>query len=385
MKISVVIVNYNVKHYVEQCVHSVWRATRGLEAEILVVDNHSKDGSVSYLRQRLTARHDHLAPVTVIDSNHNLGFARGNNIAICQAKGEYVLLLNPDTFLGEDVLHKALDFMDSHPEAGGVGVRMHNADGSLARESRRAIPTPLVSLKKMLGNSRQYYMSHLPWDCPSQIEIISGAFCLMRRKALDQVGLLDEDFFMYGEDIDLSYRLLKGGWQNWYLPCDMVHYKGESTQKSSFRYVHVFYQAMHIFFRKHYGHLSKLITLPITAAIYVRASIALCQMFYYRTRCSLGFYDKYSQQPDYLFMGSREMLTQTRQLSLRKGLRAVFLEADALDLSNIAAGTCVVCDTGTFSFADIITAFASRQDHDLVMGTYSSETGVVITPTEVIS
>ena len=131
---------------------------------------------------------------------------------------------------------------------------------------------------KMLGATRRYYMSHLSWDEPGQIEAISGAFCMLRRKALDQIGLLDEDYFMYGEDIDLSYRLLKGGWQNWYLPFDIIHYKGESTQKSTFRYVHTFYQAMLIFFRKHYGHLSVFFSLPIQLAIYFRALMALMQM-----------------------------------------------------------------------------------------------------------
>jgi GT2 family glycosyltransferase len=118
-------------------------------------------------------------------------------------------------------------------------------------------------------------MSHLSWDEPGRIEVVSGAFFMLRKKALDQVGLLDEDFFMYGEDIDLSYRLLKGGWENWYHPSDIVHFKGESTQKSSFRYVHVFYQAMLIFFRKHYGHLSIFFTLPVKMAIYFRAALAL--------------------------------------------------------------------------------------------------------------
>jgi GT2 family glycosyltransferase len=165
--------------------------------------------------------------------------------------------------------------MDEHPEAGGAGVMMHNEDGTLAPESRRAIPTPWVSALKMLGFTKRYYMTHLPWDEPNQIEVISGAFCLLRRKALDEVGLLDEDFFMYGEDIDLSYRLLKGGWQNWYLPYDIIHYKGGSTQKTSFRYVHVFYQAMLIFFRKHYQHLSFFFSVPIQIAIYFRAFLAL--------------------------------------------------------------------------------------------------------------
>ena len=155
---------------------------------------------------------------------------------------------------------------------------MLSREGKRAPESRRAIPTPWVSMLKMLGATRRYYMSHLSWDEPGRIEVISGAYCLLRRKALDQVGLLDEDFFMYGEDIDLSYRLLKGGWENWYLPLPITHFKGKSTNKSDYRYVHVFYQAMLIFFRKHYSHLSLFYTLPVKVAIYFRAFIALTDL-----------------------------------------------------------------------------------------------------------
>ncbi|MBR1388235.1 MAG: glycosyltransferase family 2 protein [Prevotella sp.] len=268
MKLSVVIVSYNVCSFVEQCLDSVEQAAKGLETEVFVVDNDSVDNTVEEIGRQYPWVH-------LIANKENVGFSRANNIAIRQSSGEYVLLLNPDTIVEESTLRGAVSFMDAHPEAGGAGVRMHNADGTVAPESRRAIPTPWVSFLKMLGFSKRYYMSHLPWDQPSQIEVISGAFCLLRRKALDQVGLLDEDFFMYGEDIDLSYRLLKGGWQNWYLPFDIVHFKGESTQKSSFRYVHVFYQAMLIFFKKHYSHLSVFYTLPIKMAIYFRAGIAL--------------------------------------------------------------------------------------------------------------
>jgi GT2 family glycosyltransferase len=167
---------------------------------------------------------------------------------------------------------------------------MLTREGEPAPESRRAVPTPWIAFLKMIGCSSKYYMSHLPWDQPGRIEVISGAYCMLRHKALDQIGLLDEDFFMYGEDIDLSYRLLKGGWQNWYLPLDIIHYKGESTQKSSFRYVHVFYQAMLIFFRKHYGHLSFLLSLPIQMAIYFRAFMALVYMLGDKLRAFLNPY-----------------------------------------------------------------------------------------------
>ena len=271
MKLSVVIVSYNVRTYLEKCLQSVQKALDGIEGEVFVVDNHSEDDSVAVVRTDYPW-------VRLIESPENVGFARANNIAIRQSEAEYVLLLNPDTVVEEETLRQSLAFMDAHPEAGGAGVMMHNADGTLAPESRRAIPTPWVSCLKMLGFTKRYYMSHLPWNQPSQIEVISGAFCLLRKKALDEIGLLDETFFMYGEDIDLSYRLLKGGWQNWYLPYSIIHFKGKSTQKSDYRYVHIFYQAMLIFFRKHYGHLSFFYTMPVKIAIYFRASIAVIDL-----------------------------------------------------------------------------------------------------------
>ncbi len=271
MKLSVVIVSYNVRPYLTACLDSVKKAIEGIDAEVFVVDNHSSDDSVEVLVRDYPSVH-------LINNNENLGFSKANNIAIKQAHGQYVLLLNPDTVVESETLKGVIAFMDAHPEAGGAGVRMHNADGTIAPESRRAIPTPLVAAQKMLGFAKRYYLSNLPWHEPVQIEVVSGAFMMLRHEAIKQVGLLDEDYFMYGEDIDLSFRLLKGGWQNWYLPYDIVHYKGQSTSKSDFRYVHVFYQAMLIFFRKHYSHLCLFFTLPVKFAIYFRASLALADI-----------------------------------------------------------------------------------------------------------
>ena len=268
MKLSVVIVSYNVRNYLEQCLQSVQRALEGIEGEVFVVDNHSDDDSVVTIREKYPW-------VRLIENQENLGFSKANNQAIRQSQADYVLLLNPDTVVAEDTLRGVLTFMDEHPKAGGAGVMMCYEDGSRAPESRRALPTPWVAALKMLGFTKRYYMSHLPWDQPCRIEVISGAFCLLRHEALKTIGLLDEDFFMYGEDIDLSYRLLKGGWENWYLPYSIIHYKGKSTQKSDYRYVHVFYQAMLIFFQKHYSHLSLVYTVPVKMAIYFRAFIAL--------------------------------------------------------------------------------------------------------------
>ena len=239
MQLSVIIVNYNVKCYLEQCLHSVRRASEGLQVEVFVVDNLSTDGSVAYLRERFPE-------VTFIENTENVGFARANNQAIRLSTGEYVLLLNPDTIVTEHTLADMVRFMNLHPEAGGAGAYMLRTDGTFALESRRGLPTPFVAFCKMSGlaslfpRSRvfgRYYMRYLDEQQSSEIEIISGACMLLRRAALDRVGLLDEDFFMYGEDIDLSYRILKGGYKNYFIPTRMLHYKGESTVKSSYRYV----------------------------------------------------------------------------------------------------------------------------------------------------
>lgn len=376
MKLSVIIVNYNVRYYVEQCINSVFRAAEGIDSEVFVVDNHSHDGSVEYLRERFGD------DITLIDSNHNLGFARANNIAIRQSAGEYVLLLNPDTFVSEESLRTVLTFMDSHRQAGACGVMMLNPDGSKAKESRRGLPTPYVSFLKMLGKSDRYYMSHLPWDVPGQIDVISGAFCMLRRECLDKIGLLDESFFMYGEDIDLSYRVKKGGYENWYVPVSMLHYKGESTQKTSFRYVHVFYQAMLIFFRKHYGHLSFLVTMPISMAIYMRAFVALVQMGFSEARRALGFFDRKAIQPTYIFVGSEKMQAECRKLARRKGLTAMFY-TDRADVS-IEGSACLVYDTSTWSFSAILEDAALSMTPNMTIGTYSCKNHVLITPKEII-
>ena len=366
MKLSVVIVNYNVRYYLEQCIYSVLKATKSFKCEIVVVDNHSSDGSVEFLRNRFGDN------ITIVECIHNQGFAKANNLAIQRTTGEYVLLLNPDTFISEDSIINILDFMDANPKVGSAGAMMHNSNGTLARESRRALPTPFVSLLKMIGASRRYYMGKLPWDIPVQIEVVSGAFMMLRRSVLEITGLLDEDFFMYGEDIDMSYRIQKSGFENWYIPVSIVHYKGESTQKSSFRYVHVFYRAMLIFFRKHYGHLSFLITVPIKFAIYLRAFIALCQMQYWNLRKSLGFYDKRRNIPVYCFHGSEKMIQSCSEIARRKGLAVSNMKYD-----------CIVYDTDLISFSDIIKE--SKQHKGVEIGTYSSKSGVILTHKEVIT
>lgn len=255
MQLSVIIVSYNVRHYLWQCLDSVRRASKGIEVEVWVVDNASSDDSINYVRPSFPDYH-------YIQNTENVGFARANNQAIRQSTGDYVLLLNPDTIIAEDTLRGAIRFMEQHPRAGAIGIHMLNSNGSYAKESRRGLPTPATAFYKVTGLCKlfpthprfgHYYMGHLPENADGETEVISGAFMMLRRKTLDEIGLLDEDYFMYGEDIDLSYRVATGGWECYYTPLQMLHYKGESTQKSSFRYVHSFYNAMLIFFRKHFA------------------------------------------------------------------------------------------------------------------------------------
>ncbi len=401
LKLSVIIVNYNVKYYLDQCIRSVLRAFEEMNtpAEIIVVDNHSADGSVDYLEQRYPQK---LYPmVRFVRSAHNLGFARANNIAIRQSRGEYVLLLNPDTIVGEDALKASVDFMDVHEDAGAVGVRMLGAQGRRAMESRRGLPTPMVSFFKMLGFCNRwphhrlfgkYYMGYLPWDEPCQIEVVSGAYCMLRRKALDEVGLLDEDFFMYGEDIDLSYRVLKGGYHNYYLPVDILHYKGESTQKSSFRYVHVFYEAMLIFFRKHYSGMTFLLSLPIKTAIYAKALMALVGMLSERMRKSLGFFAPSAEGAQhYVFVGSLEMQDACRDIARRLGLDAEFHDSEVLEDKSEATWSekndnVLVLDADSMSYADMLKRMSRLSDMNVnvTLGTYSKEIGKIITDREIL-
>jgi len=375
-KLSVIIVNYNVKDYVAQCLMSVKRAIDGIDAEVFVVDNHSKDGSCAYIRKMFPW-------VKLIESSHNLGFARGNNVAIRRAVGEYVLLLNPDTIVGENVLRDAVKFMDSHPAAGGVGVRMHNDNGTVAPESRRALPSPMVAMRKFMGHGSHYYMSHLLWDSPQKIEIISGAFCMMRRASLNKAGLLDEDFFMYGEDIDMSYRLLKAGYENWYLPLDIIHYKGESTNKSSFRYVHVFYNAMLIFFKKHYGGLSWLMAIPIKIAIYVQAMLVMLRMVPRILVHNVGLDMRRTPIPYYIYIGSSKMQQVCSDVSLQRALD--FCVYDSVDNVVFKKGVTniMVFDTGIYSYSDIIAKLETIGQTNVQLGTYSEQLASIITPDEV--
>lgn len=284
MKLSIVIVNYNVAYFLEHCLYSVRNALKGIEAEIFVVDNNSVDNSIAMLKEKFPE-------VILIANKDNVGFSRANNQAIRISKGKYVLILNPDTVVEEDTFAKCISFMDSHKDCGALGVKMIDGSGKFLKESKRGFPSPWTSFCKMSGltslfpHSKKYanyYMGHLSEDEVNEVDILAGAYMMMRKECLDKVGLLDEDYFMYGEDIDLSYRITKGGYKNYYFPkARIIHYKGESTKKASMNYVYTFYNAMVIFAQKHLTKKqTKLFSTLIKLAIWLRAGFAFCSRIF---------------------------------------------------------------------------------------------------------
>ncbi len=283
MKLSIIIVNYNVKYFLEQCLIAVQNACADIEAEVFVVDNNSSDDSMEMVRNRFPQ-------VILIANKDNKGFSAANNQAIKQANGKYILLLNPDTVVEEQTFQKVCAFMDAHDDAGGLGVQMIDGKGNFLPESKRGLPTPAVAFYKIFGLSKlfpnsktfgRYHLGYLDKNKTHIVDVLSGAFMLIRKSVLDKIGLLDEDYFMYGEDIDLSYRITKAGFKNYYFPeTRIIHYKGESTKKSTVNYVIVFYRAMAIFAKKHFAKSNAaLFSILINIAIYLRAAAAIVSRF----------------------------------------------------------------------------------------------------------
>ncbi|THU41950.1 glycosyltransferase family 2 protein [Niastella caeni] len=285
MLLTVIIVNYNVKYFLEQCLCSVRKAigemtvaTGERNVEVYVIDNNSTDGSIEYLQNRFPF-------VQFIKNSVNQGFSKANNQGIQKAKGKYILFLNPDTILPEDAFTKCIAFMESTADAGALGVPMIDGTGQYLKESKRGFPSLWVSFCKMSGLTRwfptsklfaRYYLGHLNNQETNKVDILSGAFMMVQKAVLDKTGGFDEQFFMYGEDIDLSYRLQQSGHQNYYFSdCTIIHFKGESTRKDS-KYVRLFYKAMVQFVQKHFhGELAWLYTGLLEAVIWLRAAITV--------------------------------------------------------------------------------------------------------------
>lgn len=276
MKLSVVIVNYKVQNLLLQCLDAVSKSMEHISGEVIVVDNNSEDDSQKLVQHYFPSVH-------FIANVENVGFSKANNQGILSARGEYVLLLNPDTIIGEQTLTCVCDFADNTNNFGALGVRMVNGIGCFLPESKRGIPTVWASFCKIMGLNRLfpsgnffngYYFPSLEETSCGEVPILAGAFMLLNKKELKEEILLDEQFFMYGEDIDLSYRIINQGMKNVYVPTTIVHYKGESTKKGDMKYLKAFYESMLLFYKKHYAGSFPLWFYPISGLIHVYVSIA---------------------------------------------------------------------------------------------------------------
>jgi len=278
MLLSVIIVNYNVKYFLEQCLHSVQKACFQIDAEVIVIDNNSTDGSREFLTP--------LFPdVNFIWNNSNVGFAIANNQALDIAKGDFILYLNPDTILPEDCIEKCIEFFEQNKNAGALGIKMIDGTGSFLKESKRAFPSPLTSFYKLTGLAAlfprsetfaRYHLGHLTENENHEVDVLAGAFMMISKKVLDEIGNFDEQFFMYGEDVDLSYRIQKAGYKNYFFAeSTIIHFKGESTKRGSMNYVRLFYKAMSLFVKKHYsGSKAGIFIFLIQTAIILRAGFS---------------------------------------------------------------------------------------------------------------
>lgn len=324
MKLSIVILNYNVRYFLELCIKSVQAAIADLDAEIIVVDNNSTDESCQMVKQRFPK-------VVLIENAENFGFSKGNNIGVAKAKGEYLCILNPDTIVAEDTFKKILAYAEDSPNMGVLGCQLIDGHGQFLPESKRNIPTPKVSVKKILGFSNAYYANHLSPSDIGKVGILVGAFMAMKREIYIEVKGFDEDFFMYGEDIDLSYKVLKAGYQNiYYGKTAVLHYKGESTLKDK-TYAKRFYGAMHIFYKKHFKS-------SFIFDVIVRFGILFSRFFL--------------KVPKALVTKGRPHVLMTKSSGFI--IEFPFKTTTVHDIDDIASGTQVVFDGNTIDYKSII-------------------------------
>ena len=245
IKLSVIIVHYNVSFFLEQCLLSVQAACKNISSEIIVVDNNSNDDSCLMIKERFPS-------VRLVENKENIGFSKANNQGVTFAEGEYVLILNPDTVIGEEVIEEVLLFSDSKKKIGAIGVQFIDGTGNFLPECKRNLPTVEIASRKLMGDSKKYYAGHIAEKDIAEVHVLTGAFMLIKREIYLGVEGFDEDYFMFGEDIDLSYKLLNQGLQNYYFgKSTIIHYKGESTIKDK-TYLKNFYGAMEIFYKKHF-------------------------------------------------------------------------------------------------------------------------------------
>ncbi|WP_144892823.1 glycosyltransferase family 2 protein [Flavobacterium tiangeerense] len=360
MLLSVIILNYNVRYFLELCLISVQKAIEGIDAEIIVVDNNSVDDSCAMVLQRFST-------VKLIQNKSNEGFPKGNNIGVDQASGEYVCILNPDTVVAEDTFLKILEFAKTQDKLGIVGCKLIDGSGGFLPESKRGVPTPFVAFTKIAGLYKlfpkskilgKYYANHLQEEETGKVDVLVGAFMLLKRKLYLELGGFDEACFMYSDDIDLSYMALKGGYNNYYFGVTtVIHYKGESTHKDGL-YMRRFSEAMHFFYKKHFSaSKSKFKINELLFAFFMKIGVSLFTI--YKTIQGNSLFQKTKKiiSPKYILFSNDQSLLQKMERSLQKKVKFHDLKTEKMLLSSIVkeeTNVEIILDNEFISFKDCI-------------------------------
>ncbi|UOK41138.1 glycosyltransferase family 2 protein [Flavobacterium enshiense] len=347
MQLSVIILNYNVRYFLEQCVLSVQKALSGIEGEIIVVDNFSVDSSCEMMKLRFPN-------VRLIENKANLGFPKGNNIGVAEAKGKYICILNPDTVVAEDTFQKVLAFAESKSDLGIVGCKLIDGTGNFLPECKRGTPTPWVAFTKIFGLYKifpksglfnKYYAQHLSENQTGKVDILVGAFMVMKRDLYLEVGGFDENCFMYSDDIDLSYTVLKTGKSNYYFhETSVIHYKGESTVRDG-TYMKRFREAMHFFYKKHFGG-------SFVFDVFMQIGAFLFAILKKQQQQQI-----FSKPDEYVLISSDESLGGKLEKQLQKKvIQAADIDENDLFSQEIPKGGRleIVLDNNRFSFMEII-------------------------------
>jgi GT2 family glycosyltransferase len=352
MQLSVIILNYNVRYFLEQCVLSVENAIKNMDAEIIVIDNNSSDDSCTMMKQRFPN-------VKLIENKENLGFPKGNNIGVAHAKGEYICILNPDTVVAEDTFTKVLAFAKKQSDLGIVGVKLIDGTGDFLPESKRGIPTPWVAFTKITGvykifpKSRifgKYYAQHLSENETGKVDILVGAFMVMKRDLYNEIGGFDENCFMYSDDIDLSYSVLKKGKSNYYFhEASVIHYKGESTVKDG-TYMKRFQEAMNFFYKKHFK-------VSFFFSVFMKIGI----LFFSFVKMFQGTPKQKVNPENYILVSQDELLREELQNKLRNPIQ--LQKASQLVFEN--ENSEIIFDQNYNSFKTIIEAFEANKNKGL--------------------
>ena len=379
-RVTTIIVNYRLKYFLEQTLLSVREAYQCVPGHTIVIDNNSGDDSIPFLKERFP-------DVTFICNNENLGFAKANNQGFDLADTDYILVLNPDTIIGKDTLKETVEWMDSHEKCAAIGVKMIDGNGNFLPESKRSFPSIWNSFCKLFGLSAifpksrifaRYHMKYLDENQAHKVDVLAGAFMLLRTSIVKQVKGFDEDFFMYGEDMDLSYRMATNGRENYYLPTPIIHYKGECTKTESMNYVKIFYEAMHIFYCKHYPGRSFISRIFVSSAIFLRMCIgAVTSTIIKPLRLKL----KKSHKSANTYIISKNGAADIEAILLQEGFNdKIFHIADTTNIPDDNHPKNIIIDDREFSYQEIINLIMKNSEAKRFYHIYSGRNNIIISP-----